>query len=115
MYGVDDALVLKGESAVKVVDGVAVGLKGHGTVRVPFEEQRPVFGVVSAEHTELIHALIMAEPAAIPAGSLIAGPQAPLILAVQTAKVFVYAKFHQWRSLLFIQLAKPGRLVRCNS
>jgi hypothetical protein len=38
MYGVRDALVLKGKAALKVVDGVTVGLEGHGAVVVPLEQ-----------------------------------------------------------------------------
>ena len=65
MYGVDDASILKLKAAVKVVDGVAVGVEGRGGILVPFEQKLPIVGVVLPKMPQLVDALIMAEPTSV--------------------------------------------------
>lgn len=42
--------------------GMTVRVECNGTVIVPFEEQCPQVGVVSAEQAELFYALVVTEP-----------------------------------------------------
>lgn len=65
MYGVDDALVFKGKSAVKVVDGVAIGVEGRRRILVPFEQKLPIVGVVLPKMPQLVDALVMTEPTSV--------------------------------------------------
>lgn len=65
MYGVDDTLILQLEAAVKVVDGVAVGVEGRGGILVPFEQKLPIVGVVLPKMPQLVNALVMTEPASV--------------------------------------------------
>ena len=71
--------------------------------------------VIPPEIAEAVHALVMTEPAAIPAGCFIGWPKASAVLAMQSAQILFNAELYQGRSPAFIQLAKPGRLVRSDS
>lgn len=45
-----------------MVYGMTVRMECYGTIIVPFEEQRPKIGIVSPQQSQLLHALIVAEP-----------------------------------------------------
>lgn len=110
--GIDIALLFHPEALVKVVDGVSVRLKGHRAVLVPFEEQRPVVRVIAPEIPQAVHALIMAKPAAVPAGCIVGRCQASVVLAVQAAQILFDTELCQRRPFPLVQLTEPGRLVR---
>lgn len=97
------------------MDGMSIGLKGNWAIRVPFHQQRPIVWVIPPQKPQLINTLIMAEPAAIPAGGFIGGGQHIRILAVKSAQILVYAKLHQWSTLSCIQLTEPLRLISGNA
>ena len=110
--GIDPTLLFHLEALIEVVDGVAVCLKCHRAVLVPLEEQRPVVRVIAPEVAQTVHALIMAEPAAVPAGCFVGRCQASVVLAVQAAQALFDTELCQWRPFPLVQLTEPGRLVR---
>lgn len=113
--GIDVARFFHPEALVKVVDGVAVSLECYRAVFVPLEEQRPVIRVIPPQIAEAVHALVVAEPTAVPTGCVVTWCQTPAVLAVQTAQTLFDTELHQRRPFPFVQLAEPGRLVRCDA
>ena len=111
MYRVNNALVFKGEAAVKVVDGMTVGLKWHRAVRVPFEEQRPVFGVIAAEQAKLIHSLIMTEPTSASGRRGVDRGEQVVLLAPFAAIGLCPASLYKRGSFGFGEIVEAVRLV----
>lgn len=97
------------------MDGVAVRLECHRAILVPFQEQCPVIRVIAPKISQTVYTLVVAEPAAIPAGCFVAWEQHIVVLTIEAAQAFANAELLQGCPLAFIQLTKPGRLVRCDT
>lgn len=70
--------------------------------------------VIPPQVAQAVYALVMAEPTTIPAGCFIGRSKASAVLAMQSAQILFNAELYQGCTLALIQLAKPGRLVRCD-
>ena len=68
--------------------------------------------VIAPQIPQAVHALVMAEPAAVPAGCIVGRCQASVVLAVQAAQTLFDTELCQWRPFPLVQLTEPGRLVR---
>ena len=93
---------------------MAVGLECDRAVQIPFHQQRPMVGVIPAQEPQLVYTLIVAKPAAIPAGGFVGRRKHIVVLAIQSAQILVDAEFHQRRPLSVIQLSMAFRLVSRN-
>ena len=71
--------------------------------------------VIAPQIAETVHTLVMAEPAAVPAGCIVGWRQTSAVLAVQATQILVNTELYQRRSLPVVQLAKPGRLIRSDA
>ncbi len=89
-----------------------VRLELDRTVRVPFEHQRPVFQVISSQKSELVHALVVAEPAAAPRGRCVDRGEKIVILAPAAAIGLCPARLNQRAFLCIRELTEPARFVR---
>ena len=95
--------------------GMPIRFEGNRAIQIPFHQQCPVVWVIPPQEPELINTLVVAEPAAIPAGGFVAGRQDVVVLAVKTAQIFLNSVLHQWSTLLLIQLTEAIRLVRSDT
>ena len=93
--GGDQSLVLQSKALVKIVNGVPVGVKGDGAVRVPFEQQFPQIRIIPAELPQLLYALIVAKPTAAAHGRGVGGGEKILIPGNKSAQILLPSDLKQ--------------------
>ena len=87
-------LVLQLEPPVVVVDCSSIRLERHRAVCIPSQKQGPEVWVIFSQLSELVHTLIVAHPAPVPAACFVRGGEDTVILAVQAAQFLLDSELH---------------------
>ena len=63
------------------MNGLSISVKTHGAVPVPLQKQGPQLGIIVPGLTELVYALIVAEPTTAPVSEGVDRRKQPCVLA----------------------------------